>query len=792
MEEVLDILEKFDEYFSITNPITYMLRLFGWYMIKGLSWLVDSLANITDTILGIKVFFDNPNVDDLVDFLLPVSTIMMALSLAWIGYLFIFRKKVDREAIVVNVFLVLVILTCLGTAMQKANKFTNEAVEAIDVNSTSSVSEKIVKDNLTDLVQFDLNGWETTKLEEPNKIAPENILKVDITQKIDEDFELSKGELSETGKNVFKNRIVYDDAGGSSTEKLENGLFTAIDQNYYRWDWNFWTIFLTLGVMGFTMVTIAVKMAKLFFELTFNYILALIVAPADIRTGQRTKQIIQNILNVFLVTIMIFLSLKIYTLGTTFLANNLDGVSYVIALIGFSAAVIDGPSMVERLFGIDAGMKSGWRTLAGTYALAKGTGSLAQGAVDGVKNAKNSLGNNISKDSNKQSQSNQMANVKSAMSGQMNNQSNISGNEKNANRSSEKNESQSTSTEPQNPTNQETQSTGMEDDNTGQASEKTPSVHEEMAQNESNQNQANAKNTPMSLYDEMKKKGYNQNFSSMKSGQKGQTPSRSKPSDNKVPSQSNREQYQANDYGGTSENNFVPGESMNQSISNPMSEATEVSTESVEAMEHNPSLKNNEEYQNQNGGTNDYQSVKNANEPLRNQEKTSENTKGMNSSISESKGSNTQIGRNQNSTTKNQQKSSGNQSYLGGSTGKNEETKDVHSMSEQNNQSTSSTQSVKEINSTSSRESAAGSKSENPTKKQIVETTKSTTQNVSNNEEVIERQTSSNKINNHQKNSSGFPTNISTFRDRKNTYSIGNMNQNKLKKGFKKQVRKPD
>lgn len=64
----------------------------------------------------------------------------------------------------------------------------------------------------------------------------------------------------------------------------------------------------------------------------------------------------------------------------------MEGVSYLIALFAFSLAVIDGPNIVERLFGIDAGLKSGWGALAGGYATAKGAIGVAKGTVGGLKN----------------------------------------------------------------------------------------------------------------------------------------------------------------------------------------------------------------------------------------------------------------------------------------------------------------------------------------------------------------------------------------------------------------------
>src|SRR5690625_2390392 len=87
--------------------------------------------------------------------------------------------------------------------------------------------------------------------------------------------------------------------------------------------------------------------------------------------------------------------MKVYMIGTSYLASTLSTFPYLIALIAFSLAVIDGPNIVERLFGIDAGMKSGWGVLAGAYAGSR----VVVGAAKGASNLGNKLGNNKSNSS---------------------------------------------------------------------------------------------------------------------------------------------------------------------------------------------------------------------------------------------------------------------------------------------------------------------------------------------------------------------------------------------------------
>ncbi|MCK1985998.1 MULTISPECIES: pLS20_p028 family conjugation system transmembrane protein [unclassified Peribacillus] len=386
MDEIAThILEKFSDFLEITNPISYMLRWIGWVIIKGLAWLVDSLENVTDSILLIKDFYNYTDVEGLVDMLLPLCGTLMGLSFLYTGYQIIFQKKVDREGIIVNMFMVFVVLALLGEGMDKANQFTDDAVSVLEEQSDGSTAEKIVKDNITDVAQFDGTGWKTTEPEHPNRIPTSSILKIDITQSIDKDFKFDSGkELSDEGKEVLGSKIAYGDTGNPKIAELDGGWF-KYDEKYYQYHVSWVTVIVTLAITGFTLLTIAIKLAKLFFEMTFNYVLATIIAPADIHSGQKTKQVIQSILNTFLVTIMVFLSMKIYILGTDFIDAKLDGVAYLIALFAFSLAVIDGPNIVERLFGIDAGLKSGWGAIAGGYALAKGAAGATKGTANTLK-----------------------------------------------------------------------------------------------------------------------------------------------------------------------------------------------------------------------------------------------------------------------------------------------------------------------------------------------------------------------------------------------------------------------
>ncbi|WP_454870977.1 pLS20_p028 family conjugation system transmembrane protein [Priestia megaterium] len=372
-EEILKKLHEFSDYLDVGNILSYLLRKLGWACIQLLSFLVDGLEGITDSVLGVKAFFNSPEIQDFITKIQPFLYVLLAFSFLYIGYMLIIQKKVNREQIMINIFISMAVLLLLNTSMLKADKFTDQAIEAVDLNEKGTVSEKIIKSNITDVAQFDLTKWKSPKLKESNKVPQKNIMMIDITEKMDEDFKVSeKDKLSDDGQKIITHKADITPDGKEGLVELDNGWFDFFPELYYRWSWNFWTIAISLFVIGMTLLFTSIKLAKLCYELGFNAILAQLVAPADVADGQKLKAVLKNILNTFLVTIMIFISMKVYLMGTVFISDKLEGIPYLIALIAFSIAVVDGPIMCERLFGIDAGLKSGWGALAGGFAMAKG------------------------------------------------------------------------------------------------------------------------------------------------------------------------------------------------------------------------------------------------------------------------------------------------------------------------------------------------------------------------------------------------------------------------------------
>lgn len=370
-EKVIEILRDFKEFLVIGDIASDAFRNIGWAFVMGLSFIVDGMESVTNQMLLVKGFFENPEVVAFTESIRPLLYVLLAFSLLFSGYLLIFQRKIQAETVAINLIIAISIIVILEEGMSKVNDFTDESVTVLNSGQLfdteeGTISENILSRNIQDVIEFDQNDFEST---EPVQSIPYDMSKsLVITEKL-------KGDEGVTIENekVFENYVSLSvDGEGVLTELDQGGLVNYNDQFYYRYSLDWITIIVTLAVMGFTLFSIAYKLARLSFELVFNQLLVTILAPIDVHDGQKTKKVLQNILNIFIVIILIFLSMKLYVIGTSFLENNFDGLVYLIALIGFSVALLDGPNVVERLFGIDAGLKNGWGIAAGGFAAYKG------------------------------------------------------------------------------------------------------------------------------------------------------------------------------------------------------------------------------------------------------------------------------------------------------------------------------------------------------------------------------------------------------------------------------------
>ena len=359
----------------ISNCIRWVL----WKIVTLLSLLVNSIEKAVTKIYNINGFFNSPEVTALIDKYKPLVWVILAISIGILGFKIMFNRKQNRGELPSNILFSILILVLLPTLMTKLDNMTSIAVKDVASEYTSSANE-LIKNNIYDLYYLDSNGFD---LNNKNSIKSSEILTVDANETIDLD------EVN--NKAVLGKKIRFDKNGNKKLEDLETGWF-KIDEEYYRYGIDFLSIIVTLGAMGITLICIGLKVARLIFELAFNKLLATLFAFADIGDGKKLKEIIKHIFSMFIVIFSTAIMTKLYVIFSSWLGTSLgnaglsaNGVAKMIVLVGGSIAVIDGPNIIERILGIDAGLKNGWSAVMAGYGLSKGAMNGLSSLSEGVK-----------------------------------------------------------------------------------------------------------------------------------------------------------------------------------------------------------------------------------------------------------------------------------------------------------------------------------------------------------------------------------------------------------------------
>jgi len=161
-----------------------------------------------------------------------------------------------------------------------------------------------------------------------------------------------------------------------------------INEGMYRYSFSFFGPFITLLIMLVGISLGAFKTAKLMFELIFTQTLAPLVFASDVTNSGRSKEVIKKVLSTYILIAIVFYGLMLFmTLSLWALdENNVPNIIVrVFLLAGISWGMIDGPDIVVKLLGIDAGVRSGFGALVGAGMAVGGASRIVRGGAQMAK-----------------------------------------------------------------------------------------------------------------------------------------------------------------------------------------------------------------------------------------------------------------------------------------------------------------------------------------------------------------------------------------------------------------------
>lgn len=430
--DLLKNYEKMESALSIRSGWLYddASRQIGWWIVESLAWVNDWIENVVRKIVTLNNFYESSQVQSFMNTVKPLAFGLFVIAVFVLGIQFMLNKIEKREEVMLNVLMAVAVLVIIPVLMTSMGKVINAGMDHME-GSTPSLSASVLKGNIVDLKYYAEQGFRTagedsnyagnestpprpidksnssigtTDYQFANKLSNEKV-RISINESLDLKENEKKGGYKEWGSDtisdlaeeVLKNKAIPTGNGeGQKVIKLNSNAITFTDlgrETYYRYHANFMIIIFTLIITAIALGITVIKLGRAIFDLAFHQIFGMFVAVTDLTGGQRTKKVIAEIANTFgVIFIMVFI-LNLFVLYANWvsgLSSSIGSVGVILMLIAGAWAVIDAPDIVQRLMGIDAGLRSGYGALLGTAA-AVGLAS------KGAKMGKNVIGGTASK-----------------------------------------------------------------------------------------------------------------------------------------------------------------------------------------------------------------------------------------------------------------------------------------------------------------------------------------------------------------------------------------------------------
>ncbi|MFS0646120.1 pLS20_p028 family conjugation system transmembrane protein [Siminovitchia sp. 179-K 8D1 HS] len=424
-EQLIDLYKKLDYLLHLSDGWLWqdLFRIIGGGLVFLLSWLNNFIEGIIDKIVTLNNFYSSGPMKEFMDIARPIVWGVFFIALFILGFQFMMNKIEKRNEIILNVILALCFIVVIPDLMINMGKITKIGVEEINPEKQSLATE-LVKSNVADVRYYAENNFRfsgkkngdnqlpplpaskvdskigTTDFTHANRLTEDSLPYISFTEKLDVKTEEKKGGIKGWAeKNLDK--TIRDEKNGVLANKLVatgNGdqfevqqlrehqipLTTLGQESYYRYHVNWFVLIFSLAVTTVALAITVIKIGRSIFDLAFHQIFGMFIAATDLTGGQRTKKVLVEIMNTFAVIFIMTMLLKLFILYSSWangLKGSIGGVGVLLLLIAGAWALIDAPDIVQRMLGIDAGLRSGYQAMLGAYAGARlaGTGTKAVG-----------------------------------------------------------------------------------------------------------------------------------------------------------------------------------------------------------------------------------------------------------------------------------------------------------------------------------------------------------------------------------------------------------------------------
>ena len=347
-----EIILTHKEYFSTSNIWNDILRSIGWGIVKFLAMLSNLCEQLFNAAYEMINFIDTDSFKKFISKFSVWIVPLLTLSFVAIGIYLMYSEK--KPPLLKNILIGLAIIFVMPTIITALNKgliaTKNDLLDG-------SMTNQVVLSNISDLQYIGNSGFNFSSTLADGGGDVDTVIKaVDPTKHIN-----PKKIDDATQKSVFSHYLDIDDNYNIVWNEFENkGMFDIFDPPYYyRYYIHFFQLmlFLLANILIFTFSAYAVL--RMIFEIVTTRIMACLHS-VEFASGQKTIKILEYFFQAYIILLFIPIMLKVYLLCMAYINSHFDnGLLRAILVFMCAMIVVDGPSVIQKIYGYDMGMSAG-------------------------------------------------------------------------------------------------------------------------------------------------------------------------------------------------------------------------------------------------------------------------------------------------------------------------------------------------------------------------------------------------------------------------------------------------
>lgn len=198
-----------------------------------------------------------------------------------------------------------------------------------------------------------------------------DIIKDDVIRELNIAANTNTAKDAEPVNAEYQSFPLFDEEDYDDLNSVEQIIRRNITSGYtvdclYYYHIDFWSTFVLMLAVAICLIFSGIKIATTLFEIMFSQLITPFIIATDLNGSGRAKKAIQNMLLSNIILMIVVILLRIYIAVIWGVKSSDYGDNFAVMLIVIIAGakfVIDGPEILTKLFGIDAGVKSGAATM---------------------------------------------------------------------------------------------------------------------------------------------------------------------------------------------------------------------------------------------------------------------------------------------------------------------------------------------------------------------------------------------------------------------------------------------